>query len=63
MNLRNLKITLDCFESMANLELRRSTHKILTNGFKNLPKHKFLSDPQIIEARELAASHDKELGN
>ena len=50
--------TLESFQSLADLDMRKEINKVLAVGFKNLPKYAFLSINQINEARNFAEEYD-----
>lgn len=50
--------TLESFQSLADLDMRKEINKVLAVGFKNLPKYAFLSISQIDEARNFAEEYD-----
>lgn len=52
------RTSLVSFQDLSDLYTRQNVHHTLVVGFKNLPKHAFLSQNQICEARKLALSHD-----
>lgn len=50
--------TLESFQYLADLDMRKEINKALAVGFKNLPKFAFLSMNQINEARNFAEEYD-----
>ena len=45
--------SLDIFSNLADREIRRETNRGISVGFKRLPHYAFLSEQQIIQARNL----------
>lgn len=51
--------SLDTFIDLEDKDTRRFFHHKIVTGFRNLPKHAFLSQHQIEHARELSNDYDK----
>lgn len=50
--------TLESFRDLEDIYIRQEVNKTIAVGFKNLPKHAFLSLAQIQTARDLAEEYD-----
>ena len=46
------------FESLFDKETRREVNKVISVGFDRLPKHLFLSQSELYEARVMSRQHD-----